>query len=266
MIHYVTTRTTSAYPLKALATSLVCTGQLGRPCIWAVQSLARARAIWPHSRAIRQLSSTPNLEVSSRDARRYTGPKVPATFRTRPKTRIPGALGGSGIWRAGSNGYRNADSLQQRSLVSLARTAWWKSKHSPSESSWRRFKSSSTSSRKNGKGSDTKASQGNDAKSPATGTGPLWASNKQLLNRLPHVGYIHRPTREELLAAATGFWARQKVRFKWFSIRSLRPFNTDDISAFFSWFIVGHVIWIVLGTTTFFSLAILLVNTVFAQG
>ncbi|KAI9823233.1 MAG: Mitochondrial distribution and morphology protein 31, mitochondrial precursor [Phylliscum demangeonii] len=77
---------------------------------------------------------------------------------------------------------------------------------------------------------------------------------------------LHRPTREELLAAATGFWSRQKIRFKWFSIRSLRPFNTDDISAFFSWFLVGHVIWILVGTTTFFSLAIITVNTVFAQG
>ena len=49
------------------------------------------------------------------------------------------------------------------------------------------------------------------------------------------------------------------------SIRSVRPFNADDISAFFSWFILGHVLWIILGTTTFFSLAIFAVNTVFAQ-
>ncbi|KAI9748356.1 MAG: Mitochondrial distribution and morphology protein 31, mitochondrial precursor [Lichina confinis] len=39
----------------------------------------------------------------------------------------------------------------------------------------------------------------------------------------------------------------------------------DDISAFFSWFLVGHVILIVVGTTTFFSLTIFLLNTVFAQ-
>ncbi|KAI4128110.1 MAG: hypothetical protein LQ338_002895 [Usnochroma carphineum] len=76
---------------------------------------------------------------------------------------------------------------------------------------------------------------------------------------------IHRPSKEELLAAATGFWSRLKVRFKWFSIRSGRPFNVDEISAFFSWILVGHVLWIILGTTTFFSLAILAVNTVFAQ-
>lgn len=95
---------------------------------------------------------------------------------------------------------------------------------------------------------------------PSTGN-----TNKNLRDRLPNIAQIHRPTREELLAAATGFWSRLKVRFKWFSIRSVRPFNADEIGAFFSWFLLGHVIWIVLGTTTFFSLAIFAVNTVFAQ-
>ena len=87
-------------------------------------------------------------------------------------------------------------------------------------------------------------------------------ANKHLIGRLPN---IHRPSKEELLAAATGFWSRLKVRFKWFSIRSARPFNADDIGAFFSWVLLGHVLWIILGTTTFFSLAIFAVNTVFAQ-
>ncbi|KAL2046069.1 hypothetical protein N7G274_001516 [Stereocaulon virgatum] len=103
---------------------------------------------------------------------------------------------------------------------------------------------------------------------PATAVPPhtlAGAANKHLRDRLPDLTHMHRPTREELLAAATGFWSRLKVRFKWFSIRSVRPFNVDDISAFFSWFIVGHVLWIILGTTTFFSLAIFAVNTVFAQ-
>ncbi|KAL8918505.1 MAG: hypothetical protein Q9208_007312 [Pyrenodesmia sp. 3 TL-2023] len=89
--------------------------------------------------------------------------------------------------------------------------------------------------------------------------------SKQLIDRLPTIPQIHRPSKEELLGAATGFWSRLKVRFKWFSIRSGRPFNIDEISAFFSWVLVGHVLWIILGTTTFFSLAILAVNTVFAQ-
>ncbi len=90
-------------------------------------------------------------------------------------------------------------------------------------------------------------------------------ANKHLRDRLPDISHIHRPSREELLAAATGFWSRLKVRFKWFSIRSVRPFNADEIGAFFSWFLLGHVLWIILGTTTFFSLVIFAVNTVFAQ-
>lgn len=76
----------------------------------------------------------------------------------------------------------------------------------------------------------------------------------------------HRPTKEELLAAATGFWSRLKVRFKWLTIRSVRPWNIDDWSAFVSWLVVGHIVWILVGTTTFFSLIIFAINTVVAQG
>jgi distribution and morphology protein 31 len=86
------------------------------------------------------------------------------------------------------------------------------------------------------------------------------------MDRLPHMPHLHRPNKEELLAAATGFWSRLKVRFKWFSIRSVRPFNLDEITALFSWVLLGHVVWVVVGTTTFFSLLILAINTVFAQG
>ncbi|OBT90185.1 hypothetical protein VE02_00904 [Pseudogymnoascus sp. 03VT05] len=83
---------------------------------------------------------------------------------------------------------------------------------------------------------------------------------------LPHLPKMpHRPTKEELLAAATGFWSRLKIRFKWFSIRSARPWNVDDWSAFVSWFVLGHIVWILVGTTTFVSLLILAINTVVAQ-
>ena len=89
--------------------------------------------------------------------------------------------------------------------------------------------------------------------------------NKNFKDRLPNISHIHRPSREELLGAATGFWSRLKVRFKWFSIRSVRPFNVDEIGAFFSWVLLGHMLWIILGTTPFFSLVIFAANTVFAQ-
>lgn len=84
---------------------------------------------------------------------------------------------------------------------------------------------------------------------------------------LPHLPKLpHRPTKEELLAAATGFWSRLRVRFKWLTIRSTRPWNVDDWSAFVSWFLLGHIVWILVGTTTFFSLVVLTINTVVAQG
>ena len=110
-------------------------------------------------------------------------------------------------------------------------------------------------------------SSGGPKLQPDSFTSSVWkdSANKSLRHRIPHISHIHRPSREELLAAATGFWSRLKVRFKWFSIRSARPFNADEIGAFFSWFLLGHVIWIILGTTTFFSLAIFAANTVFAQ-
>ena len=82
---------------------------------------------------------------------------------------------------------------------------------------------------------------------------------------MPQLPQFHRPTKQELLAAATGFWSRLKVHFKWFTIKSSRPFNMDEIVGFISWIALGHVIWFVIGTTTFVSLAILAINTVFAQ-
>lgn len=88
----------------------------------------------------------------------------------------------------------------------------------------------------------------------------LHLQNLHLQNMIPH-----RPTKEELLAAATGFWQRMKVRFKWASIRSMRPWNVDEWGAFVSWFLFGHLVWVLVGTTTFFSLIILFINTVFAQ-
>lgn len=50
----------------------------------------------------------------------------------------------------------------------------------------------------------------------------------------------HRPTKEELLAAASGMWERLRIRLKWFFIRGWRRFNTDDLSFFASWFVVGN--------------------------
>ncbi|KAJ5678596.1 hypothetical protein N7462_006840 [Penicillium macrosclerotiorum] len=113
--------------------------------------------------------------------------------------------------------------------------------------------------------SDTGSSNGGLRKASESQHPAQPTSNRHLMDRLPHMPHLHRPTKEELLAAATGFWSRLKVRFKWFSIRSVRPFNLDEITALFSWVLLGHVVWVVVGTTTFFSLLILAINTVFAQ-
>ena len=83
---------------------------------------------------------------------------------------------------------------------------------------------------------------------------------------LERVSHIHRPTKDEMLAAATGAWQRLRIRTKWSLIRQMRPYSLEDITAFFSWLLLGHVVWVVVGTTTFLSVAIFLVNSVFAQG
>ncbi|PGG96642.1 hypothetical protein AJ79_09515 [Helicocarpus griseus UAMH5409] len=167
--------------------------------------------------------------------------------------------------------------MDRRRLESLARGAWKRSFHDsskgdahqptnnqkapPSENveianrSSAEFKLGSHSTPEAGRSSSHSSE---DASGKAVGGS---SSVTHFTDRLPQ----RRPTKEELLAAATGFWSRLKVRFKWFSIRSIRPFNVDDIGAFFSWILLGHVLWVILGTTTFFSLLILAINTVFAQ-
>jgi distribution and morphology protein 31 len=112
-------------------------------------------------------------------------------------------------------------------------------------------------------------STGSPSQEPPAGDPESLANSMSKYLHLPHLPKMHmphRPTKEELLAAASGFWERLKVRFKWFSIRSMRPWNADEWGAFVSWFLFGHLVWILVGTTTFFSLVIFTINTVFAQG
>ncbi|KAL1405003.1 Mitochondrial distribution and morphology protein 31, mitochondrial precursor [Vanrija albida] len=75
----------------------------------------------------------------------------------------------------------------------------------------------------------------------------------------------HRPTKEDLLAATSHWWQRFWIRVKWFTIRGWRRFNTDDLSAFFSWFLVGNTLWILLGTTTFISAVFATLNSLSMQ-
>lgn len=105
-------------------------------------------------------------------------------------------------------------------------------------------------------------SQSNSGKTSDDANIASTAASTQFLDRLSH---LHAPTKDELLAAASGFWSRLAVRFKWFSIRSVRPYNFDEIMGFVSWIVMGHFVWLLIGTTTFFSLLIFMVNTVVAQ-
>jgi mitochondrial distribution and morphology protein 31 len=68
---------------------------------------------------------------------------------------------------------------------------------------------------------------------------------QQLALSVPHP---HRPSRDDLLNVATNFWQRLRIRFKWFTIKSFRKFNADDISAFVTWFLMSQTLWILVGT------------------
>jgi distribution and morphology protein 31 len=97
------------------------------------------------------------------------------------------------------------------------------------------------------------------------------------------VPHAHRPTRDDLLNVATSFWQRLRIRFKWFTIKSFRKFNADDISAFVTWFLMSQTLWILVGTlviifvqcwylfltvltrTTFFSVVFAILNSLRLQ-
>jgi mitochondrial distribution and morphology protein 31 len=87
-----------------------------------------------------------------------------------------------------------------------------------------------------------------EAKHVASHTSNYPSYIRRLTSSLPP---LHRPTRDEMLALATNFWERMKIRFKWFTIRGFRRFDTDDISAFLSWFVLSQAIWIMVGTSVF---------------
>lgn len=157
---------------------------------------------------------------------------------------------------------------------SLARQAWRQTSHTRGGSSGRRTASSKSDDHA-GKGTPSANTGSERPEKPATSSPTpeqppvdheTLAQSMSKYLHMPHLPKMpHRPTKEELLAATSGFWKRLKVRFKWFSIRSMRPWNADEWGAFVSWFLFGHLVWILVGTTTFFSLVILTINTVFAQ-
>ncbi|AEO67107.1 uncharacterized protein THITE_2154828 [Thermothielavioides terrestris NRRL 8126] len=161
---------------------------------------------------------------------------------------------------------------QRANLSHLARQIWIKSRQARDGRACAGKRASSSSSKGEEDKSNASTTDGKpDApqQSPSTTLSPQASENESLAESMSKYLHLpkmpHRPTKEELLAAASGFGQRLKVRFKWFSIRSMRPWNADEWGAFVSWFLFGHIVWILVGTTTFFSLIILFINTVFAQ-
>ena len=71
--------------------------------------------------------------------------------------------------------------------------------------------------------------------------------------------------KEYYLSQTNNLLTKMKINFRWLLKKSMKPFNVDDMSAFFSVFLWTHLTMILLWTTGFFSLIILLLNTVMAQ-
>ena len=63
---------------------------------------------------------------------------------------------------------------------------------------------------------------------------------------------MHRPTREDFLSLTTNVWQRLRVNFKWFTIKSFRKYDADEVSALFTWFLMSQTLWILIGTWVFF--------------
>lgn len=76
---------------------------------------------------------------------------------------------------------------------------------------------------------------------------------------------LHRPTKDDFLNVASGFWQRARIRFKWFTIKSFRKFNADDISAFITVLLMSQTLWVLVGTTAFFSVVFATINSLGLQ-
>lgn len=50
------------------------------------------------------------------------------------------------------------------------------------------------------------------------------------------------------------------AKLRYFLLKQNRPFNIDEVTAFLSWILMGNVLWILIGTTTFFGFLIYIVN------
>ncbi|KAF9430933.1 Mitochondrial distribution and morphology protein 31, mitochondrial precursor [Podila epigama] len=101
----------------------------------------------------------------------------------------------------------------------------------------------------------------------STGHGqPPNSSQSALVKYTPPTGPLDIVSRAKLLAAAPTFLARLKIRLKLLLMRQIRPWRVDDFIAMFSWAFLANVAFVLLGTTTFFSLILATANSLQFQG
>ncbi|KAL1757651.1 hypothetical protein FB107DRAFT_259670 [Schizophyllum commune] len=105
-----------------------------------------------------------------------------------------------------------------------------------------------------------------DGNKPPAGPPPNWDNYPRWVQRtMASMPHITRPTREAMLNAASGFWERLRIHWRWMALRSFRKFNADDFSAFLTWFVMSQTIWILVGTTSFLSAVFWLANSLSLQ-
>ncbi|KAF9580889.1 Mitochondrial distribution and morphology protein 31, mitochondrial precursor [Lunasporangiospora selenospora] len=87
-----------------------------------------------------------------------------------------------------------------------------------------------------------------------------------LVKYTPPSGPLSRVDRAKLISEAPNFLARLKIRLKLLLMRQIRPWRVDDFIAMFSWAFLANVAFVLLGTTTFFSLVLATANSLQFQG
>ncbi|EGG03733.1 uncharacterized protein MELLADRAFT_49357 [Melampsora larici-populina 98AG31] len=83
-------------------------------------------------------------------------------------------------------------------------------------------------------------------------------SIRSLAAKLPHLR--NPPTPKDLLPLTNSFIDRAQIRFKWLTIRSFRPYRSDDYSAFASLIFILALILAALTTTSFLGVLLLIFN------
>ena len=91
-------------------------------------------------------------------------------------------------------------------------------------------------------------------------------SLRRLASGFRHSDPHARPTKSDLLKLSDSFFQRMGIRWRWWTTRGFRKFGPDEWSAVVSWVLVGHLGWLVLGTTTFFCMVLYTANSLSLQG